>query len=108
MKKIFLVGVIFGLVIGCAGPPVRNPQFKESNLPERYRIEGVQTIKSLDASLPQTYEACVQTVLNFSGQKPTDTGAILKGAGAATLEIPRNASPPVRLSLTIVHGYLPE
>jgi len=77
MKKIFLMVLVLGLVFGCAtGPPVRNPQFTESSLPNQYHIEGIDPIKG--GAISSGWGECVQMVLGFYG-KPLDKNAKTKG-----------------------------
>jgi hypothetical protein len=67
MKKILLIALIVGLMVGCAtGPPVRNPQFTESSLPEQCHIEGVGVVKNDNG-----WDGCVQMILNFYGKSFT-------------------------------------
>lgn len=79
MKKAFLLMVIFALVVGCAGVPVRNSQFTESNLPRQYYIEGIKPIKG-DLGFFH-WVTCVDMVLNFYGrplEKETKDKAIAR------------------------------
>jgi hypothetical protein len=82
MKTIFLIVVILGLAFGCAtGPPVKNPQFKESSLPMQSGIDGIEPIKNETNG----WEACINMILNFYGRSAPDGDAKIKAMGGAAL-----------------------
>lgn len=67
VRIIAILLISLGLLFGCAtGPPVKNPQFTESNLPKQYRIEGIKPIK--DNLGIMNWQTCVDMVLNFYGR----------------------------------------
>lgn len=66
MKKIILL--IFSLLlVGCATlPPVKNPQFTESNLPKKYRIDYVPYIRQ---GHNQCFPTCLAMIFKFYGKE---------------------------------------
>ena len=68
MKTIFLMVVILGLALGCAtGPPIKNPQFTESNLPKQCRIDSIRPIEAQEGVIGGGIPY-VDMVLNFYGR----------------------------------------
>lgn len=67
MKRVVLIYTVSILIFGCSTlPPVKNPQITEGNLPPKYYIEGIKTIK-------QNYlgcvPACLEMVFDFYGRQ---------------------------------------
>jgi len=69
IKRVLILSIVLTVSVGCTiDPPVRNPQFSNSNLPEKYLIEKVPLYK-------QGHEECgptsLQMVMNFYGKNLT-------------------------------------
>jgi len=69
VQSVLILLAVLAIGVGCAAdPPIRNPQFSKSNLPEKYLIENVPLYR-------QGHEECgptsLQMVMNFYGKNLT-------------------------------------
>lgn len=70
MRKEILIFIILVLALSCATrPPVNNPQFTESNLPDQYSIKGVSPIEQQHGCGP----ASLAILFNFYGKRIGET-----------------------------------
>lgn len=87
-KKSFLIALILLWMLGCARlPPVKNPQFSESNLPPQYRVEGISPVKQ---GYMGCVPACLEMVFNFYGKqldKETIARWIQRARGTADTDL---------------------
>jgi len=67
-KRVFSITVlVFLLISGCAStPPVKNPQYTESNLPKVYKIDGVPYVRQ---GHMQCFPTCLYMVFKFYGKE---------------------------------------
>lgn len=67
-KRIYIIiGLIIPLVTGCATvPPIKHPEYTESNLPKVHKIDGVPYIRQGHA---QCFPACLFMIFKFYGKE---------------------------------------
>ncbi len=97
MRRAALWLSVLSLTLACTTlPPIKNPQFTESNLPSQWSVGGVQPVKqNYNGCVP----ACAEMVLKFYGK---DVG---KRAIADWIQRAYGTNPEDLIQFVGIHGF---